>query len=417
MIEKRKKMLLTILASYIIGYLYIESFVIKHEYYEIVRIVFVIGIVIWVESLALERRKISKESLFWLLSMSVLSISPIIRNEGSMFGDTSNWIVGLFFCIMLHMIAVFYILSRFDYFIEGRVGGFFLLDWIYGFVVIPFGRYFMRIKILKNLLVKKEKKEKSKEDKDKGIMIVLVAFGTIFFLFMAIDLLSSADDRFASLMENIIDFSWLNFEFLFSLLLSVPVGAYLFGLVVGCCTKSIPTLEKEKAMVSIKKMSIVPNVVLSGALSLFCIIYGIYIYLQLEYFFGAITGELPQEFTFSEYARQGFFELCMVMALNLSLLFFVAKLSKQTIRKNNGSKTVATIFLIQSLLFAVTAFAKLIIYIEAYGFSALRLLSSWWVVCLSISVICAMASVWKPFKAVEKAIYISIASYVMVCLF
>ncbi len=417
MIEKKVKMAITILASYIIGFIYVDSFILRSEHYEVWRIIFALGLVIWVESLAYEREKKVKirEALFWLISMILLVCAPLIRGNGTMFGETTGGVVGFFFVLALHMVAVLYILSRYDYLVEGKIGSFFAIDWIYGFIIIPFSRFFLRIKLLVTLLTPTQKEKKEEEHKDRGVIIFLFICGTIVLLFIAIDLLSSADERFAQLMRGIINFSWLNMKFVFSFVLSIPVGAYLFGLVVGCCTKCVEKVDHKNIIQSIGKMRVLPNVMLSAALAMFCLIYGLYISLQVGYFVGALTGNLPEEFTFSEYARQGFFELCMIMALNLSLLFLVAKLSKNPMRESVGLKSVVTLFLVESLFFAVTAFSKLVLYIDAYGFTSLRLLSSWCVFALTLAVICATISVWKPFKVVGKVIYVSVATYVIVC--
>ena len=93
--------------------------------------------------------------------------------------------------------------------------------------------------------------------------------------------------------------------------------------------------------------------------------------------FGAFTRTLPVDFTVAEYARQGFFELCRVMALNFVLLWLVTRMSKPPVSERKVSLALCVTLLAESILFAVIALSKLALYIDCFGFTPLRLQSTW----------------------------------------
>ena len=56
-------------------------------------------------------------------------------------------------------------------------------------------------------------------------------------------------------------------------------------------------------------------------------------------------------------------------------------MSRTPVRENRPTLILCLILLVESLLFAVVAFSKLALYIDCFGFTPLRLQSSW-LVCV-----------------------------------
>ncbi len=115
---------------------------------------------------------------------------------------------------------------------------------------------------------------------------------------------------------------------------------------------------------------------LAAFLGILNICYVVYLAAQAAYFFSAFSGILPDgyTFTYAAYARRGFFELCGVAGINLSVLYGMLLLA----RKNNGrlpmllrlSGTFTALF---TLVLICTAQAKMILYIREYGVTVARL--------------------------------------------
>ena len=88
-------------------------------------------------------------------------------------------------------------------------------------------------------------------------------------------------------------------------------------------------------------------------------------------------GRLPEGFIVSEYARRGFFELCKVMALNFLLLWMATRSADEETRGSKGFRIACIALLLESMLFSAVSISKLCLYISSFGFTPLRLQSSW----------------------------------------
>lgn len=106
-----------------------------------------------------------------------------------------------------------------------------------------------------------------------------------------------------------------------------------------------------------------------GAISL-C--YLLYLFSQLAYIFGGLSGILPENYTMAEYARRGFFEIAIISAINFTLVHGSLLICKRTKLFSAFQIFVCafTMFLI------VTAEAKMVMYINRFGMTKLRLLTS-----------------------------------------
>jgi hypothetical protein len=121
------------------------------------------------------------------------------------------------------------------------------------------------------------------------------------------------------------------------------------------------------------------------ALGLTCILYGVFIGSQLPYFFSAFAGQRPEGWlVYSEYARSGFFELCQIAAINLSLLVLANLFSKRPRQEDLFLKILNGLLAMLTLLLIATAFSKMALYIGAYGLSMRRLLPCLFMLFLSI---------------------------------
>ena len=136
-------------------------------------------------------------------------------------------------------------------------------------------------------------------------------------------------------------------------------------------------------------------------MAVFSAVYLAFFGLQASYLFGAFTRTLPEGYTVAEYARQGFFSLCRVMAVNFALLWLVTRSCAQPVREKRSVLLLCTGILAESLLFAVIAASKLYLYISSFGFTPLRLQSAWLIVVLFAGCACALYALWGGKKGHE----------------
>lgn len=317
------------------------------------------------------------ERWVWLASLALCTLCPL-WGAGRVWAGYS----GLF----VHGFAIYYTLCRADRLLEGRTGHLLPVDAFYGAIIFPFSHFFLRVRVLGTL-----PRRRAKAD---GMTVLWSAFATVAAVgaFIAAGrLLSRADSGFAQLIQplfRLADFS----PFLLRLALSLPVGAYVYGLVAGVGRESAQ--RKESICGALERLRAVPVGAWIALLAAFALLYGVFFFVQGRYAFGAFTRTLPADFTVAEYARQGFFELCRVMLLNFALLWLALRSARVPARTHRGLRIAATVVLTESLLLAVTAGSKLWLYIDCFGFTPLRLQSAWLIAVLAAGVMACLWSLW-----------------------
>ena len=338
-------------------------------------LLFVLGFVGITEFLHWEQKR-PRESWIWLGCLGIITLSILL-------GRDQVWDAGQR-VLFLHLAAVYWLLCRSGRLAEGKSGRLLLLDGIHGFVVFPFYHFYLRIRCLWH-----EARSLARgrvRVRWATVLWSLLALSFALALFaIAVSLLSRADAGFHKLMGRMAD--WLSFDWdviwLLQFLLSLPVGQFLFGLIAGS-RREDPEILRERGRglcAWVESLRKVPNLIWTALTGGFVLLYLAFFVLQGSYLFGAFTRTLPEGFIVSEYARQGFFELCRVMGLNFALLWLVTRMSRRPVREDRASLTLCLILLAESMLFAVVAFSKLALYIDCFGFTPLRLQSTW-LVCV-----------------------------------
>ncbi len=195
-------------------------------------------------------------------------------------------------------------------------------------------------------------------------------------LLIVVPLLLSSDEAFNGMMNKLFENTGETFfKVLLGLLLSLFVIAYGFSVKADSVGKIKPGKAKG-----------VENVYLISFLSAISLCYVLYLFSQLAYFFSAFRGFLPDgEITYAQYARKGFFEMCAIAMINLGLVFLTMMIAK----KENGKvcpgiRAAATFIAVFTLLIIATAISKMVLYIDAYGMTVLRLTTSAFMVFLAI---------------------------------
>ncbi len=353
-----------------------------------------------------------RESWIWLGCMGLITAGMLLHRH-------QVWDQGQ--CsLFLHLAAVYWVLCRSGRLLEGESGHLLPLDGLNGLVIFPFKHFYLRIRCLIHALARPFRSRRM----PRGVTVLwsalagLIALG----LFLAAGgLLIRADAGFAKLTEDVAEwfrFDWDLSEFFPRLLLSLPVGQYLFGLLAGTGREKPEKLRErgEGVCRALTELRRVPNIVWTGLLGAFCLLYLVFFAVQSRYLFGAFTRTLPEGFIVSQYAREGFFELCKVMAVNFVLLWLVTRLCRVPVRENRPALILCLILLGESLLFAVVAFSKLALYIDCFGFTPLRLQSSWLVCVLFLGSLAAGWTLVTGKKTLRLWMIVSAVSLSLLCL-
>ena len=204
-------------------------------------------------------------------------------------------------------------------------------------------------------------------------------------LCILIPLLMRADAAFEGLLDNLPDIG--AGEILVTFLFGTPFGAWLYLRGVGLKHSPKPTAKERRQRKGIGALTV--NTVLIAV----SVVYVVYLISQLAYFSGGFAGVLPEEYTFAEYARRGFFEMAWICAINLLVMCLAVGLC----RKKNGRAPIVTRLLclfigLVTLFLVVAASAKMYMYIEAYGLTRLRVLTE--VIMVFMALTTLTVSLW-----------------------
>ena len=365
-----RKELIAALLSYLAAYIYVAApFGGELELWLLVFTAFYFALV---EYLCASRRRVW-ESWVWLGCM-LSAVCSYVFSPCEVWGKSATF-------IFANIFAVWWTMSRAGVLLDGESGHFLPFDALNGFVLLPFGNFFLRVRTWW-YFASRPRREGKKLNTSALVGSIIAVLLALLLLLSALEHLSGADAGFGTLVGNITGFFTNNVnlvDFLFKLLMSLPVGAYIFGLISGSMRLSTERISERRGFLEslLGQLRIVPARVWSICLAVFIVVYAVFFVMQGGYMFGAFTRTLPEDFTVAEYARRGFFELCRVMALNFVLLWLVTRMSKPPVSERKVSLALCVTLLAESILFAVIALSKLALYIDCFGFTPLRLQSTW----------------------------------------
>ncbi len=240
-----------------------------------------------------------------------------------------------------------------------------------------------------------------------GLLICLPVF------FFVTALLASSDDGFGNLVRDLAGFL-ANLEiikYLMELLFAIPIAAYIFGAVIGNITKRQTNLISEPNLLrTFVSAHAIPKSAIYAPLFLFLALYITYFIAVGSYLFSGLQGSLPEVYTYAEYARRGFFELCTIASLNLVILGGIWLFTKRDGAEHPlALRALAGAFSLLTCLLIITALSKMLLYIGAYGLTPARVFTTWFMVLMLIG-FCIIAF-WhaKPFNAAKPIIAVVIA--------
>ncbi|MCM1135107.1 MAG: DUF4173 domain-containing protein [Clostridium sp.] len=183
-------------------------------------------------------------------------------------------------------------------------------------------------------------------------------------LFVILLLLSSADAVFSNIFERIfsLDFDFskpaeIFFLFLFAFFTSYAIMSKL----------SARDLKEDSA--DKRTAEPVMGITFTGLIAL---VYLVFCYIQVVYLFGGL-GSLPENYTYSAYAREGFFQLVFVCLINLALVLVCLK----RFRENKILKGILTFISVCTYIMIASSVYRMLLYIEVYFLTFLRVFVLW----------------------------------------
>lgn len=206
-------------------------------------------------------------------------------------------------------------------------------------------------------------------DPEKGKVIrqiVLALVIAVPLLMVILVLLMSADQKFEEFMSIIPEFI-INInvvEFIIRMAIVFLIGFGIFG-VFQMLKSDNPMLNEEKSQGEDRKSW--GTAFGFTILLLINIVYIVFVIFQFRYFF---SGNLHSDFTYAEYARRGFFELMAVTIINWTILVsFLKKINLKNDPMRLPMKLMYSVLVFVSGIMLISAFQRLTMYEQAYGFT------------------------------------------------
>lgn len=356
-----------------------------------------------------------KSSWFWFGVTLVLGASFSLPYAVSL--------LGILQILALHVAAVYWVLSATGNLMEGKkTSNWILFDLVKAVFVFPWGNFWRLPSVLFQWIKKGTGKKGSGRKKTvlaavSGIVIAVLCLSVV------LPLLFKADQEFYVLYQSL--FSGMNqwfrslaakFNIWEFLSFKLPTALFMYGLVYGCIHgRRKEVLKKEDLQRAGQKARIMPGTTVAIVLFTLCGVYFLFIGMQINYFFGAFAGNLPAGFSYAEYARSGFFELCRIAAINLVILLAADGMSVKRFRENRILRICNMLLSLLTLLLLITASAKMGLYIVTYGLTVKRVLAS--VFMLWIAAVFVMVAVLqlKEIPILKTAVFLGILLFALLC--
>jgi hypothetical protein len=200
------------------------------------------------------------------------------------------------------------------------------------------------------------------DDKQLYFRIGLALLITLPFMVLFISLLFSADANFSNFITHFFDFS-LGFKSHYLFTIPWYLFAYLLLFIYALSNHKDRTKSKET-----KPLDLLIIGIFLGMINL---LFLLFVALQLPFLFG--EPNIPTSMNLAEFAREGFFQLMMVMGIVLLIFLFI-------MRRFKGEKIALILLsglLIQTIIMGVVSVKKMYLYQSIKGATVMRYHVEW----------------------------------------
>lgn len=309
--------------------------------------------------------KLKKESRFYIISMLLLGISTFCTDDWRIIFFNKTGVFLLTICMVLGLI---YDTTQWN--LEKYLGSIIRVCALaLGEVNKPFSDFAW---YCKNKLGQKHSK----------YLYLLIGVGITIPLFVIIFmLLTSADAVFRDMASqlfadiNMGDFVIMAFMFIFATMAS-------YCLVVNASKKEI-----KEEISDCRKWEPLIGIPVASVLSL---LYLVFSGIQIVYLFMG-NMQLPEGYTYAEYAREGFFQLLAVSIINLVIVL----IGLYYFKPSKVLKAILTIMSLCTFIMIASSAMRMVIYIQYYYLTFLRILVLWGLAVLTLIFVGVIACIAK----------------------
>ena len=308
--------------------------------------------------------------------------------------------LGIFLLAGIYLLEIHYDVTGWNFMAYVKAGWYAFWGGV-SMMVAPFveGSAFLKIQKMK-----KEKEPMDEKTKEKMIAIIVGIVIAVPIVFILVLLLASADLFFREMSGNLIDsilywelpelFSRDFFGFLGTVLVAFAFG---YGVITYINTKD--TILKETARKGVKAN---PYIAISCS-AMIAFVYLVFVGIQrFGLFMGAL--ELPEGYTYAEYARQGFFQLAFVCLFNVCLVL----ICMACFEDNIVLKWIMTVISACTYVMLVSAAYRMLLYISVYHLTFLRVFVLWAIAAMAIVMLGITVFIFKKEFPIFRYMLVSI---------
>ena len=364
-------------------------------------VLYVISVLVYAK---LKAVKLNSESIILSILMILLAIS---------FTVFYNYSLSIFIQMAINFMLIYLPVTVFSKLIKSETSALILYDYINALVFIPIHN---ATSFWICMFSKREKSASSKKTKYFLHIFLGLLIGTPFIM-IVIFLLSSADATFKNIFDNLFNLDISVPKNIVTLIWSLPMATYLYALIYGSSIEdNSKSFNIDRFNKTMDNAASIPRLSLYTVNAVICCFYILFIGIQAIYFIDILGGSLPADFTYSDYARRGFFELLTVALINI-VFIVVAKILSV---KNENNKYMRIHVLLNSILTLVlisVAFAKMYLYISTYGLTTLRIIPSVFMIFLCfVFAFIIMGEFKRNFPVTKLSFYAGNILFVLLCL-
>ncbi len=212
-------------------------------------------------------------------------------------------------------------------------------------------------------------------------------------LFLFIVLFSRADLAFAQFTKSIIDIhiSERSLQYTFLLVFAFVASLGFLSYIFFPKQAQVTTAHQHSGgEMSGKGIEVLVFLVLISVL------FAVFIGFQITYLFGGAAQIGTAGFTYSEYARRGFWELLAVAALSLVVLLASETYARASSKNDRKFLIPALILIAEVGVIMISAFKRLSLYVDTYGMTVLRLYVIGFIMLLAaLFILVAVKFIWS----------------------
>ncbi len=315
----------------------------------------------------------------------------------------------------IHFVTFNYIAVAYLYFVYAVFGNcvgkpfsnLIVVDFIKAVFIMPFVSF---VKIFVTLF--RGRKEKRG---DFGFFKVLLGFALALIPTVIVFSLLSYDEGFKSIFKDIFKLDVLSMiKNVFSVIFGIPVGMYIYGAFNASIENKCPNVMKaEPCRKFAAGIKILPAITSAAAVLPVIVLYVVFFISQWKYYVSAFTGVLPKGITYADYAREGFFELCAVAFINLLIIIVISVFTVNK-GKNGWVRAASSVLSVCTFVLIATAASKMVLYIQRFGLTPLRVYSSWFMAVIALIFLLILAKqIFAKFKVAPTALVVSVIMFVI----